>query len=189
MMDEGATPETDGLAVQTFACVWDALTDSPAEAAVMRLRSDLLIAIQQTVANWDVTRAAAAQHLDLTRQRLDELLRGSMGRFSMDELIELATRAGLDVRVQVQPARARQKTAAAADKASLADGCSAEDRALLEEAFSALRRERGKAWIDACRRADERGKRRPGLRTAGIDEIKRLARRFGTKALHWTERP
>ncbi len=74
-------------------------------------------------------------------------------------------------------------------EASLADGCNAEERALLGEAFSALRRERGKAWLDACRRADERGKRRPGLRTAGIEEIKRLARRFGTKALHWTERP
>lgn len=74
-------------------------------------------------------------------------------------------------------------------KASLEDGYSVEERALLGKAFSALRRERGKAWIDACRRADELGKRRPGLRTTGIDEIKRLARRFGTTALHWTERP
>ncbi len=74
-------------------------------------------------------------------------------------------------------------------KPSLVDGLSAEERALLAEAFSALRRERGKSWLEACRRADERGKRRPGLRTAGIEETKRLARRFGTKALHWTERP
>ena len=74
-------------------------------------------------------------------------------------------------------------------KASLVDGLSAEERALMGEAFSALRRERGRVWTNACRRADERGKRRPGLWTAGIDEIKRLARRFGTKALHWTERP
>jgi len=66
---------------------------------------------------------------------------------------------------------------------------SAEERALLGEAFSALRRERGKSWIDACHHADEQGKRRPGLRMTGIEEIKRLARRFGTKALHWTERP
>ena len=70
----------------------------------------------------------------------------------------------------------------------LAAGLSAEERALLGEAFSALRRERGKAWIDACQHADERGKRRPGLRMTGIEEIKQLARRLGTKALHWTER-
>ena len=72
-------------------------------------------------------------------------------------------------------------------KANLTDGLSAEERALLGEAFSALRRERGRAWLDACHRADEQGKRRPGLRTAGIDEIKRLAHRFSTKALHWTD--
>ena len=74
-------------------------------------------------------------------------------------------------------------------KPNLADGLSAEERVLLGEAFSALRRERGRAWLDACHRADKEGKRRPGLRTAGIDEIKRLARRLGTKALHWTDRP
>lgn len=103
-------PETDGLVIRTFACVWDALTDSPAEAATMRVRSDLLSAISDTVAGWDVTRAVAAQHLDLTRPRLDELLRGSVGRFSIDELIGLATRAGLDVRVQARPARAHTGT-------------------------------------------------------------------------------
>ncbi len=68
-------------------------------------------------------------------------------------------------------------------------GLSAEERALLGEVFIALRRERGKAWIDACHHAGERGKRRSGLRMTGIEEIKQLARRFGTKALHWTERP
>ena len=97
-------PETDSLAVQTFACVWDALTDSPAEAMAMRLRSDLLSAIRQTVANWGMTRAAAARRLELTRPRLEELLRGSLGKFSFDDLIQLASRADLDVRVQIEPA-------------------------------------------------------------------------------------
>jgi hypothetical protein len=35
--------------------------------------------------------------------------------------------------------------------------------------------------------AAAQGKRRPSLTPYGIDAIKRLARRFGTKALHWTE--
>jgi len=152
----------------------------------MRVRSDLLSTIGDAVKGWNVTRLVAAQHLDLTPPRLDELLGGSVGKFSLDELIELATRAGLDVRVRVQLAETRRN--AAVPKADLADGLSAEERVLLGEAFSALRRERGKAWIAACHRADERGKRRPGLQTAGIDEIKRLARRFGTTALHWMER-
>lgn len=73
-------------------------------------------------------------------------------------------------------------------KADLVEGLSEAERALLGEAFSALRRERGRAWNAACDRADEQGKRRPSARPAGIEEVKWLARRFGTKALHWTER-
>jgi hypothetical protein len=67
------------------------------------------------------------------------------------------------------------------------DCLSDEERALLGQVLSALRRERGKAWNAACDLAEAQGKRRPSLKPYGIDEIKRLARRFGTKALHWTE--
>ena len=74
----------DGQTGETFACVWDALMDTPAEAGAMRMRSDMLSAICDTVAGWEVTRAVAAQHLDLTGPRLDELLHGRMSRFSLD---------------------------------------------------------------------------------------------------------
>ncbi len=72
-------------------------------------------------------------------------------------------------------------------EADLMNCLSDEERALLGQALSALRRERGKAWNAACDLAEAQGKRRPSLKPYGIDEIKRLARRFGTKALHWTE--
>jgi LPS sulfotransferase NodH len=72
-------------------------------------------------------------------------------------------------------------------KADLADCVSEAERTLLGQALSALRRERGRAWNAACDRAEAQGKRHPSLNAYGIDEIKRLARRFGTKAMHWTE--
>ena len=71
---------------------------------------------------------------------------------------------------------------------ALADRLSEEERTLLGEALSALRRERGRAWNTACDQADAQGRRRPSLRAYGIEEIKRLARRLGTTAPHWTER-
>ncbi len=83
----------DNPPVRTFACVWDALEDSPAEAAAMRARSDLLSAIRDAVAGWGVTRATAARRLGVMPPRLDALLRGSLGTFSIDELAGLATRA------------------------------------------------------------------------------------------------
>lgn len=98
--------ETDGIPRQVFASVWDALEDSPAEAANMRLRSELMIAIQEMVAGWEATQAEAARRLDVTQPRLNDLLRGRISKFSLDTLILLAQRAGLNVRVQIERAAA-----------------------------------------------------------------------------------
>lgn len=94
--------ETDSIPGQVFASVWDALEDSPAEAANMRLRSELMIAVQEAVGMWGLTQIEAARRLDVTQPRLNDLLRGRIGKFSLDALILLAERAGLSVRVQIE---------------------------------------------------------------------------------------
>ena len=98
--------EKDGISGQVFASVWDALEDSPAEAANMRLRSELMSAVQEAVGVWRLTQAEAARRLDVTQPRLNDLLRGRIGKFSLDALILLAERAGLSVRVQIERAAA-----------------------------------------------------------------------------------
>ena len=98
--------EMSGIPGQVFASVWDALEDSPAEAANMRLRSELIIAVQGTVAGWGLTQVEAAGRLEVTQPRLNDLLRGRVGKFSLDALILLAERAGLSVRVQIERAAA-----------------------------------------------------------------------------------
>jgi len=98
--------ETDDIQGSVFASVWDALEDSPAEAANMRLRSELMIAIRQAVAEWGGTQVSAAQRLEVTQPRLNDLLRGRINNFSLDALTVLAARAGLNVRVQIERAAA-----------------------------------------------------------------------------------
>ncbi len=97
---------TDGIPGQVFESVWDALEDSPAEAANMRLRSELMIVIRQAVAEWNTTQAAAARRLEVTQPRLSDLLRGRINNFSLDALTVLASRAGLHVRMQIERAAA-----------------------------------------------------------------------------------
>ena len=94
--------EAEVIPGHVFASVWDALADSPAEAANMRLRSELMIAIGQAVADWSTTPAAAARRLELTLPRLNDLVRGRIDEFSLDDLAVLAARAGLDVRVTIE---------------------------------------------------------------------------------------
>ncbi len=153
MDDEGVMPETNDLAVQTFTCVWDALADSPAEAVAMRLRSDLLSAIQRTVASWGMTRATAARRLELTGPRLDELLGRERAKdTSLDyeqdrggpELVRrYAERRGLvpDSQIVVRPPLTPELEKAAPEPApGLAEAVAA-GRAGFRERFEAHRRQ------------------------------------------------
>jgi predicted XRE-type DNA-binding protein len=86
---------------QSFANVWDALEDTQAEAANMTMRSNLLIAIEQKVRGWNITQIEAARRLGITQPRLNDLLRGRVHNFSLDTLINLASQAGLSVRLDI----------------------------------------------------------------------------------------
>jgi predicted XRE-type DNA-binding protein len=87
--------------VQSFASVWDALEETPEAASHMRLRSELAIAVRTAVEGWGLTQAEAARRLGVTQPRLNDLLRGRVGHFSLDALVGLAERAGLTVRLEV----------------------------------------------------------------------------------------
>ena len=89
---------------QIFDNVWDALADTPAEAANMTMRSDLIIAIEQAVRNWNLTQADAARRLALTQPHLNDLLQGKITKFSLDALINLAGLAGLAVKIDIADA-------------------------------------------------------------------------------------
>lgn len=90
--------------VQTFANVFDALADTPAEAANMKARAKLLSALQVRVRGWEVPQEAAAARLGVTRPRLNDLMRGKLGKFSLDALVNLTAAAGLALEIRVADA-------------------------------------------------------------------------------------
>jgi predicted XRE-type DNA-binding protein len=89
---------------EVFASVWDALEDTPAEAENMKLRSSLMIAISQAMAAWGVSQTEAARRLGVTQPRLNDLVRGRVGKFSLDALVALAARVGLTVHLEISRA-------------------------------------------------------------------------------------
>lgn len=93
----------EGLPVeaQTFSDVFDAIADTPAEAANMKARADLLTALVTRVEAWNVPHEVAARRLGVTRPRLNDLLRGKLGKFSLDALVGLATGAGLTLEIRI----------------------------------------------------------------------------------------
>ena len=86
---------------QRFESVWDAIEESPTEAAAMKARADLMIGIRDVVDGWGTTQATAAKKLGITQPRLNDLLRGRIDKFSVDALMNLAVQAGLSVRLEV----------------------------------------------------------------------------------------
>jgi len=89
---------------QTYASVWDALEDTPEAAASMRVRAELMIAVQHYVTANGETQAQAAKHLGLTQPRLNDLLRGRIEKFSLDALVNMLARVGRKVAVKVKKA-------------------------------------------------------------------------------------
>ncbi len=89
---------------QTFVNVWNAVCDTPGEAANMTARSELIVALRKAIGGWGLTHEAAAQRLGVTRPRISDLLAGKIDKFSLDALVNLATQAGLTVEVCVTEA-------------------------------------------------------------------------------------
>lgn len=75
-----------------------------AEAENLKLRSDLMIRIIQFHRKSGLKQAAAAKALGLTQPRLNALLKGRIYQFSLDALVNIATNAGLNVRLVVKKA-------------------------------------------------------------------------------------
>jgi predicted XRE-type DNA-binding protein len=74
------------------------------EAENLKLRAQLLIHIEDFYRKSGKTRAAAAKAFGLTQPRLNALLNGKIGQFSLDELVKIANRAGLNVRLVIKKA-------------------------------------------------------------------------------------
>lgn len=90
------------MARRTFASIWDAIEDTAAEAANMRARSELMIAVRGKIEGWKVSQTEAARRLGLTQPRLNDLMRGRIDKFSVDALINLARPAGLAVQIKIK---------------------------------------------------------------------------------------
>jgi len=89
---------------ETFASVWDAIADTPQEAANLKARSELMSQIAALVAARGWTQVEAARRCGVTQPRLNDLLRGRLSRFSLDALVNIAAALGCRVHVGLEAA-------------------------------------------------------------------------------------
>jgi predicted XRE-type DNA-binding protein len=80
-----------------YASVWDAIEESPAEAENMKLRSALMIALNDYIAREGLSQTQAAEFFGVTQPRVSGLARGKIELFSIDALVNMLAAAGLHV--------------------------------------------------------------------------------------------
>lgn len=90
--------------IENFTSVWDAIADTPEQAASLRTRAELMQKIAAIVKENAWTPTEAANHCALTQPRMNDLLRGRVSRFSLDALVNIATAIGCRVHVELEPA-------------------------------------------------------------------------------------
>ena len=89
---------------ERFASVWDALADSAEEAANLKVRAELMRKIAALVQDKGWTQAVAAEQCVISQPRINDLLRGRIGRFSLDALVNIAAALGQQVHVELEAA-------------------------------------------------------------------------------------
>jgi predicted XRE-type DNA-binding protein len=99
-----------GKMVHSFKSVWDALADTPEQAANLRARSGLMRQITEVIETNGWTQVEAGVKCGVTQPRINDLLRGRISRFSLDALVNMATALGRPVRVELQPPTHRRLT-------------------------------------------------------------------------------
>ena len=88
----------------SYASVWDAIADTPAQAANLRARAELMRQIAALVKKQGWTQVEAAGHCGVTLPRMNDLLRGRVSRFSLDALVNISAALGCRVRVDLEAA-------------------------------------------------------------------------------------
>jgi predicted XRE-type DNA-binding protein len=81
-----------------FDNIFDVMTDSPAEAADLQFRADLMLTLRKLLEEKKLRQAEIAEALGVSQPRVSELMRGKIDLFSADKLIGFLAR--LDVRLR-----------------------------------------------------------------------------------------
>ena len=87
--------------IQGGANVFEDLGFAPEEALNLKIRADLMLNIKRFIQSQGWTQKQAALFFCETQPRISDLMNGDLERFSIDKLVTMLVRAGMDVRFEV----------------------------------------------------------------------------------------
>ena len=72
------------------------------EAANLKIRADLMLALTEYIQSQGWTQQQAAKFFGETQPRISNLINGEISRFGVDKLINMLAKAGIKVRVLIE---------------------------------------------------------------------------------------
>ena len=87
-----------------YDSVWDAIEETAEEAQNMKLRSTLMMALQEHIARAKLNQAQAAKLFGVTQPRISNLMHGKIDLFAIDTLVNMASAAGIRVEMRLRKA-------------------------------------------------------------------------------------
>ena len=73
------------------------------EAASLKVRADLMLDLRKYIETRGWTQRQASAFFGESQPRISNLMKGEISRFSVDKLINMLTRAGMQVEIYVKP--------------------------------------------------------------------------------------
>lgn len=104
-MNVNASETISGPFEDAFAALYP-----PDEAAVKRTRAYALRALRQHLSTLPGTQQQIAEQLGIQQPRLNLLLRGDAASISLDSVVKLAARAGLQAELTLTPSTSWRRT-------------------------------------------------------------------------------
>ncbi len=84
--------------------VFEQLGFDSQESANLVVRSDLIRALEKHINESQMTQSRAAELMGVSQPVISDLMRGKIDKFSIDKLINMASRAGLEISVNIHSA-------------------------------------------------------------------------------------
>ena len=97
---EKLKPEVEiGMSVKlqkSKGSVWDDIASDPAEAALLKIKAALIDAIRAHIEEYKLTQQEAAEQMGVQRSIIGDIISGKISDFSIDFLVLMAERAGIN---------------------------------------------------------------------------------------------
>lgn len=83
--------------------IFEDLGFDASDAANLKVRADLMLDLRNYIESQSWTQEQAAAFFGETQPRISNLMNGEISRFSVDKLLNMLGRAGMQVKIEVLP--------------------------------------------------------------------------------------